>query len=180
MRGTTPAQSPTTAAIFGKTPLATASQRYFSNLEARGADPKSIRTYRSAVDPFIENCAKSYVEDVIKQDIINFMSWLRKQPLPQRKHSNPQRTYANKFGHVAIGHESLAVTQDYLADVKKGDTKKAVADADLILVRAEADRDIAPYRQKLGGAQIEQLHRQYVNKRLLERMVKESGVRSSI
>ena len=130
MRGTTPAQSPTTAAIFGKTPLATASQRYFSNLEARGADPKSIRTYRSAVDPFIENCAKSYVEDVIKQDIINFMSWLRKQPLPQRKHSNPQRTYANKFGHVAIGHESLAVTQDYLADVKKGDTKKAVADAD--------------------------------------------------
>src|ERR1700692_2926530 len=33
LRGTTPAQSPTTAAIFGKTPLATASQRYFSNLE---------------------------------------------------------------------------------------------------------------------------------------------------
>ena len=45
----------------------------------------------------------------------------------------------------------------------------AVPDAELIAVRAEADRDIAPYRQKLGGAQIEQLHRQYVNKRLLER-----------
>jgi DNA-binding transcriptional MerR regulator len=45
----------------------------------------------------------------------------------------------------------------------------AVPDADLIAVRAEAERDIAPYRQKLGGAQIEQLHRQYVNKRLLER-----------
>lgn len=45
----------------------------------------------------------------------------------------------------------------------------AVPDADLIAVRAEAERDIAPYRQKLSGAQIEQLHRQYVNKRLLER-----------
>ena len=42
-------------------------------------------------------------------------------------------------------------------------------DADLIAVRAEADRDIAPYRSKMSGAQIEQLHRQYVNKRLLER-----------
>jgi hypothetical protein len=31
-----------------------------------------------------------------------------------------------------LGHESLAVTQDYLADVRKtGEAKKAVADADL-------------------------------------------------
>ena len=32
-----------------------------------------------------------------------------------------------------LGHESLAVTQDYLADVRKpGEAKKAVADADFI------------------------------------------------
>jgi hypothetical protein len=36
-------------------------------------------------------------------------------------------------------------------------------------VRTEADRDISPYRSKMGSAQIDQLHRQYVNKRLLER-----------
>jgi len=29
-----------------------AAERYFSNLEARGVDPKSIRTYRTGVDPF--------------------------------------------------------------------------------------------------------------------------------
>jgi len=40
---------------------------------------------------------------------------------------------------------------------------------ELVDVRAEADRDIAPYRRKMIAAQIEQLHRQYVNKRLLER-----------
>jgi hypothetical protein len=38
LRGTVPAQSPAAATIVGKTPLATASQQYFSNLEARGAD----------------------------------------------------------------------------------------------------------------------------------------------
>ena len=45
----------------------------------------------------------------------------------------------------------------------------SMPDAELIAVRAEAERDIAPYRSKLGGGQVEQLHRQYVNKRLLER-----------
>jgi hypothetical protein len=45
----------------------------------------------------------------------------------------------------------------------------SAADAELLAVRSEADRDIAPYRSKMSGAQIEQLHRQYVNKRLLER-----------
>ena len=34
---------------------------------------------------------------------------------------------------LELGHESLAVTQDYLADVRKpGEAKKAVADADFI------------------------------------------------
>lgn len=42
-------------------------------------------------------------------------------------------------------------------------------DAELVEVREQADRDIAPYRSKMIAAQIEQLHRQYVNKRLLER-----------
>ncbi len=45
----------------------------------------------------------------------------------------------------------------------------ATADDDLVNVRAEADRDIAPYRRNMTGAQVEQLHKQYVHKRLLER-----------
>ncbi len=45
----------------------------------------------------------------------------------------------------------------------------AIPDEDLVNVRAEADRDIAPYRRKMTASQIEQLHKQYVHKRLLER-----------
>jgi hypothetical protein len=45
----------------------------------------------------------------------------------------------------------------------------ATRDEDLILVRAEADRDIAPYRRNMTASQVEQLHKQYVHKRLLER-----------
>jgi hypothetical protein len=42
-------------------------------------------------------------------------------------------------------------------------------DEDIVSVRAEADRDLAPYRRKMSAAQIEQLQKQYVHKRLLEK-----------
>jgi hypothetical protein len=45
----------------------------------------------------------------------------------------------------------------------------ATSDEDLVRVRSEADRDIAPYRRNMTASQVEQLHKQYVHKRLLER-----------
>jgi hypothetical protein len=45
----------------------------------------------------------------------------------------------------------------------------ATPDDDLVAVRTEADRDLAPYRRNMTAPQIQQLHKQYVHKRLLER-----------
>jgi len=45
----------------------------------------------------------------------------------------------------------------------------ATPDADLVAVKAQADREVAPYRSKMPGTQIEQLQKQYVNKRLMEK-----------
>jgi hypothetical protein len=42
-------------------------------------------------------------------------------------------------------------------------------DGEIVTVRAEADRDLAPYRRKMSGPQIDQLQTQYVHKRLLEK-----------
>lgn len=39
----------------------------------------------------------------------------------------------------------------------------------LVEIRAQADRDMAPYRSKMTAPQIDQLLKQYVNKKLLER-----------
>jgi len=45
----------------------------------------------------------------------------------------------------------------------------ATPDEEIVAVRAEADRDLAPYRRKMAGMQIEQLQKQYEHKRLLEK-----------
>jgi hypothetical protein len=42
-------------------------------------------------------------------------------------------------------------------------------DEEIVTVRAEADRDLTPYRRKMSAAQIDQLQKQYVHKRLLEK-----------
>lgn len=42
-------------------------------------------------------------------------------------------------------------------------------DEEIVAVRAAADRDLFPYRRKMSGPQIEQLHKQYVQKNLLEK-----------
>jgi hypothetical protein len=45
----------------------------------------------------------------------------------------------------------------------------AIPDDELVTVRAQADRDLAPYRSKMPAAQIEQLQKQYAHKKLLEK-----------
>jgi hypothetical protein len=45
----------------------------------------------------------------------------------------------------------------------------STADEEIVMVRAEADSDLAPYRRKMSAAQIDQLQKQYVHKRLLEK-----------
>jgi hypothetical protein len=45
----------------------------------------------------------------------------------------------------------------------------ATPDEEIVAVRAQADHELAPYRRKMASAQIEQLQKQYVHKRLLEK-----------
>ena len=42
-------------------------------------------------------------------------------------------------------------------------------ETELLAIRTDADRQIAAYRGKMNAAQIDQLHKQFLNKRLLER-----------
>ncbi len=97
----------------GRITLAAAAEKYFANGEARGLDPETIRKYRAAVDPFVEHCGATYVDECRdnKQVLLNYMGWLRKQPVPKRKHSNPERTLANKVGDVRIFLKEFGITK---------------------------------------------------------------------
>ncbi len=97
----------------GRLTLAAAAEKYFENCEARGLDPESIRKYRAAVDPFVQHCGVTCVDECRdnKQVLLTYMSWLRKQPVPERKHGNPERTLANKVEDVRIFLKEFGITK---------------------------------------------------------------------
>jgi len=122
--------------------LGEAADTYFKNLEAQGKHPLTIRSYRTGVDPFVKNCKKACVADVDHQDMMDFMKWMREQPVPVRRHGNPNRTMANKVLYVAIflkafGREKLLKKKEY----PRYHEKKIVAhtDAELGTLYSHAD-----------------------------------------
>jgi hypothetical protein len=106
---------------------------------------------------------------------------LEKAKMPEREgfaSSALAHEAARSLGEIATAMESsgklprledverrLTVMEEKLFAVMMA----ATPDADLVHVRAEADRDIAPYRRNMSAPQVEQLHKQYLQKRLLER-----------
>ena len=59
----------------------------------------------------------------------------------------------------------LTVAEEKLFDLLLA----TVPDEQIVAVRAQADRELAPYRRKMPSAQIEQLQKQYVHRSLLEK-----------
>jgi integrase len=86
-------------------------EQYFKNLHSQGKDPKTIRAYKVAVEEFRKSCSKKFLNEIGRQDLIDFMGWLRKQPPKLRKDGTPRkprrsgdpsRTYFNKVNNVVI------------------------------------------------------------------------------
>jgi integrase len=133
-----------TAARPDKTPIADAVQKYFDNLAAMGKDPKTIRTYRAAINGFVVSYEKPFIEDYERQDLIDYMGWLRKQRRKERKHANPNRTYFNKVSHVAIFLKACGVRPGLKASEYPRYHEKQVVthtDEELEVLYGEADED---------------------------------------
>jgi integrase len=86
-------------------------EQYYKNLHSQGKDPKTIRAYKVAVEEFRKSCTKKFLSEIGRQDLIDFMGWLRKQPPKLRKDDTPRkprrsgdpnRTYFNKVNNVVI------------------------------------------------------------------------------
>ncbi len=71
-------------------------------------------------------------------------------------------------GDVPVGMEDLERRLTVAEEKMFAALLAATPDEDIYRVRADADRDLAPYRSKMSAPQIEQLQKQYIHKRLLE------------
>jgi len=79
--------------------------------------------------------------------------------------ANDLRQSSNKRLHLEDVERRLTVLEEKIHAALMTSTKEE----ELIAIRAEADRQIAAYRGKMNAAQIDQLQKQFLYKRLLER-----------
>jgi hypothetical protein len=121
-------------------------------------------------------------------EVAEIAAFLRGNAEKLEKAKLPERS---GFATGALARESAASLRDMAAEIEQSEKlprledlerrltvleeklfavlMAATPDEDLVKVRAEADRDLAPYRRNMTAAQVEQLHKQYVRKQLLER-----------
>ncbi len=78
------------------------------------------------------------------------------------------RNLAESLETVTPGWEDLERRLTVMEEKLFAMLLAATPDDELVAVRAQADRELAPYRRKMPAAQIEQLHKQFVHKHLME------------
>jgi hypothetical protein len=66
-------------------------EQYFKNLQSQGKDRKTIRAYKLAIEEFRQSCTKKFVDEIRKQDLIDFMGWLRTRSPKLRKDGTPRK-----------------------------------------------------------------------------------------
>jgi len=138
---------PTTATMApaNRILLADAIKQYLSDKAAEGKDHKTISAYRFALAQFTTSCSKKFIDEVGKQDLKDFMGWLRLHAVPNRRNANPGQTYKNKVLYVVIflkafGREKLLKKSEYPTSTSK--IVSAHTDEELAFLYKHAKGDV--------------------------------------
>ena len=123
---------------------------------AKGFEPEMVASYLSRNADALENVEWPESRAAAKPLALETAGTLRQLAEDTRK--NPAKRLEDLERHLTVLEDKLFAA-----------LLTATADTEIVGIRAEADRDLIPYRRKMSGAQIDQLHKQYVHKRLLEK-----------
>ena len=122
----------------------------------QGFEPEAVASYLSRNADALENVKWPGAGAAAESLALETARTLRQLAGQTRK--NPVKRLEDLERHLTVLEEKLFAA-----------LLTATADEQIVAIRAEADRDLVPYRRKMSGAQIDQLYKQYVHKRLLEK-----------
>jgi hypothetical protein len=132
--------------------------------EAAGMNPAEIAAFLA--------CNATLLEDLVKGPAGPPASHAKPLPAPARliveDAARSLRDLAAVLEGAAPRWEDLERRLTVMEEKLFAVLVAATPDDDLVAVRAQADCELAPYRRKMPASQIEQLHKQFVHKRLIE------------
>ena len=122
----------------------------------KGFEPDAVATYLSRNADALENVKWPEAGIAAKPLSLETSKTLRQ--LAEETRKNPAKRLEDLERHLTVLEEKLFAV-----------LLTSSPDSEIVAIRSEADRDLIPFRRKMSGAQIDQLHKQYVHKRLLEK-----------
>lgn len=117
-------------------------REYKAELESLGKKGSSIAMYVRAVDDFVAGCHKTFIDDVDRKDILNYVAWM-KSHLKRRK-GDPQHALRNRVRYLSTFFTRFGLKCPLpMKDIKKpGKTRPWKYSIDVMnLLIANANRD---------------------------------------
>ena len=74
--------------------LRACAHEYKSELEALGKKKSTIAMYTRAVDDFVGHCRKTFIDDVDRKDILDYLAWMKANL--KRREGDPQHALRNR------------------------------------------------------------------------------------
>jgi hypothetical protein len=139
-----------------------------------GATPEdgSDETGRETIGAFGPSEIAAFLRknaDLLEQAKLPIMGSISSSQLARETAATLRGMAAELSTQKALRLEELERRLTVLEDKLFAALLAGTPDEELVSVRAQADRELAPYRSKMPAAQIEQLLKQYIHKRLLEK-----------
>jgi integrase len=74
---------------------------YKSELESLGKKKSTIAMYTRAVDDFVSHCNKTFIDDVDRKDITDYLNWLRANLKRRKGGGDPQHALRNRVRYLS-------------------------------------------------------------------------------
>lgn len=150
----------------GRVSLRDAADRWFAELKTLDKRPGTISAYTRAVEQFIISCKKTFVDELGREDLVAYISWLREN-LTSNGRGESNSTIATRLTHLDIWLNTLGKGQMLPAKARPRFTKKtadrySVETVNALLNAADADdKFLIQFFLYTGGRALEVAHAEW-------------------
>lgn len=123
--------------------LRTCAAEYKSELEALGKKKSTISMYTRAVDDFVARCRKTFIDDVDRKDILDYLAWMKSNL--KKREGDPQHALRNRVRYLStfftrFGLKNPLPMKDIKKPVKRRPWKYSMDVVKLLLSKASREQ----------------------------------------
>jgi integrase len=143
-------------------------KKYIEELEDMKRKPRSVETVQKALDQFLASYRKTSIDEITRQDCLDFLKWMEKN-IPRRNNGgHPNNTYRNRLQDVSSFFKKFSVAfpltpNEWPKKIPKKKEKYSLDTVNRLIdaCEAEDEKDLIHFLLSTGFRDDEVAHVQY-------------------